>query len=455
MLAVHLIFSRLITDNRAVSAKLMERFDIQRVVYLKKSPKERTFLKSAVVIFNSSLNLKELSKPNYLIGDLVMSVVHISFEDAEDLIDQKKTKLYVGNIPYPVDNHAIWNHFAQYGQLDYCYILKAPVQRGPKGFGFVIYKHRDSARNALSVMNYMCSVKLKCKLFLNKTKLKSRNNIDKEDSSLILFNRVDQEKEYEGFDNSQYLSSNTDFSKSERHYSHLCMNSSSPSLTAVQKCSSKARFARSFDEKFGNLMHATILGDEELPIIIPNMPITQIFSKDQYYLHEPEYLEFLKENQPLLQPKSLDFQISLQSHENSKLSLVHSNPNLTKGQQTAKFTLVGETRISPSANHPCGCEEESCNKCWCDMIDSNYFSPPCCLCDFKPNIVNCHQFDSLIKDHKLKEDHCLHPSEGVSSPHEPWEHEDISECRPCSKYLEIKKELQKNPCKHQGYKLFK
>lgn len=451
--AVHLIFEGFITDSRKVNEALMKRFDVQRIVYLPKSLKEKTILKSAVVIFNSAHNLEDLAEPRYQIGGLSMSVVHLSIEDAEDMIDSRKTKLYVGNIPFPVDNLTLWNYFAQYGQLDYSYILKKPVQRGPKGFGFVIYRHRDSARKALSVKNYLEGIKLNCKLFLNKTKIKRLNN---QERCPNYHDKCNTEEFYDQSTNSQFSFQNYGLDHSESHFSQESMENPYHSfqLARLELFSSKARFAVSINEDYGNLQHATILIDDELPLVIPNMPIIQVFREADYAVHEPEYFEYLlqmketqkfKESTLHRQTQLLAIEVPLKDSSTS----YDGKSNLVEvGLETSRCNLQPES-------HPCGCKEVSCNECWCEMIDSRYFSPPCCLCDFKLNPVHCHQFDSFIKDQAAKKDHCLHPPEDVSSPHQPWDHSDADECRPCSKYAQIKKELKKGRCNAEaGYKLF-
>lgn len=455
--AVHLLFSRLITDIRQISARLMEHFDVQRIVYLKKSPKEKTLLKSAVVILKSAKNTADFCQPVYGIGDLMMDVVHLTIEDAEDLIDQKKTKLYVGNIPYPVDNLTLWNYFAQFGELDYSYILKPPVKRGAKGFGFVIYQRRESARLALEVKNYMEGIKLNCKLFMNKTKLRRRNQDPENNqrSPTADSNTIDEQMQSEGeFDRFEGETENL----YEERFGHGTVQSEGTRLVAVKpKVSWEATFGESLDEEYGFLPHATILADDELPIVIPNMHITQIFGKDDYLEQEPEYLEFLVLKQEQKVQKRIALSTQRFRSKNEYLTGDIGPIKLLDVDKSNKPTLasVQLEDNSPTSPHPCGCDENRCTDCWCDMIDSTYFSPPCCICDFRPDPIKCHMYDDFILQNKHRADHCLHPPEGVTSPHEPWEHEKVEDCRPCSKYVEIKAALQKNPCqKNKEYKLF-
>ena len=41
------------SDTRSLSAKLMETFDVGRMVFMKKSPKEKTLFRSVIVVLAS------------------------------------------------------------------------------------------------------------------------------------------------------------------------------------------------------------------------------------------------------------------------------------------------------------------------------------------------------------------------------------------------------------------
>ena len=166
--SVHLLFEQSLSDTRTLSAKLMETFDVGRMVFMKKSPKDKTLFRSVIIVMASQKNAKLLMNEFIALDNKYLKVVHLTLTEADDLIDQKRTKLYVGNIPFPADNQMLWNYFAQFGKIDYTYILKRPVQRGPKGFGFVIFQGRDSVERALANRNCLFGVKLNCKMFSNK-----------------------------------------------------------------------------------------------------------------------------------------------------------------------------------------------------------------------------------------------------------------------------------------------
>jgi RNA recognition motif-containing protein len=127
-------------------------------------------IKEVVIILNSQNNIEMLSQGFLSISDSKFSCREIPVDEAEQLIRQNKTKLYVGNIPKGVDNIKLWKHFARFGALDYTYIIKKP-DRNSRGFGFIIYEERESFERAVKSKHYIDGQRLICKLFLNKSQL--------------------------------------------------------------------------------------------------------------------------------------------------------------------------------------------------------------------------------------------------------------------------------------------
>jgi RNA recognition motif-containing protein len=460
--AVQLIFSFFISDIRQISACLMERFDVQRVVYLNKSLKEKNLFKGAVVLFNSDKNLLELSAPFYLIGDLVMSVVHISFEDAEDLIDQKKTKLYVGNIPYPVDNHALWNHFAQYGQLDYSYVLKSPEKKGAKGFGFVTYQHRDAAKQALNIEHIIDGNVLQCDLFNSKGKRKPQVG-----GSVLTENSLQSHK--------SSIKNDINSIKTEYALTHSSKDPSIKDQSTSRKirgrlaiCSSQPIASKSIINNIADPMFPHIGIDSEMPAIVMNEHIEQHFNQDQYTTDEPEYLEYLilkKEREGNLNNVQEEQSGGCCSSKKIPESSCKSQQNITLCS-TKATGMAGDTKKSIDNDlcccvedecEDCNCAEGGCEDCWCDMVDDKYFCPPCCLCDYKPDPKKFLAINELLQQSNKRLGKFTEAVEVDCIPHQPCARDKISECEPCSKYLRIKKDRIRpstTSCNQQGYKLF-
>jgi RNA recognition motif-containing protein len=62
-------------------------------------------------------------------------------------------KLYVGNLPFSVDEEALKQLFASYGEIEEASIIKDKFSGRSKGFGFVTLKDDEAAKKAISEMN--------------------------------------------------------------------------------------------------------------------------------------------------------------------------------------------------------------------------------------------------------------------------------------------------------------
>lgn len=166
-------------------------FDIKKMVFIKTQTESPSLVAQVVVILGSKNNVEILQQPTLTIGERKVTAEEVSIEKGEEIIQKHKTKLYVGNIPMSVDNVKLWKHFAKYGPLDYSYILRKG-DRKRKGFGFIIFKERDSFLKAITVKHYIDGQRLICKNFLNKNQLprselkkSSSDDLKTEDSSMI------------------------------------------------------------------------------------------------------------------------------------------------------------------------------------------------------------------------------------------------------------------------------
>lgn len=62
-------------------------------------------------------------------------------------------KLYVGNLPYSVDDEALHHHFSQFGAVDSAKVIMDRDSGRSKGFGFVEMSDDSSADNAIDKGN--------------------------------------------------------------------------------------------------------------------------------------------------------------------------------------------------------------------------------------------------------------------------------------------------------------
>ena len=126
-------------------------FELKKLSVVKRKGKE---VQEMVLVLGKEKNVEMLYQPSFGFKESRCSATEITPEKADSLIVKNRTKLYVGAIPYGIDNIKIWNYFAQYGTLEYSYVIRKP-QNGKKGFGFVIFKSRSSMEKALSASNYL------------------------------------------------------------------------------------------------------------------------------------------------------------------------------------------------------------------------------------------------------------------------------------------------------------
>ncbi len=62
-------------------------------------------------------------------------------------------KVYVGNLPFSVDDEKLREIFSSYGEIEEATVIKDKYSGRSKGFGFVTFKGEESAQSAISEMN--------------------------------------------------------------------------------------------------------------------------------------------------------------------------------------------------------------------------------------------------------------------------------------------------------------
>jgi RNA recognition motif-containing protein len=66
---------------------------------------------------------------------------------------EENMKLYVGNLPWSVDDNALKELFASYGEVEEAALIKDKFSGRSKGFGFVTFKDDEAAQKAIAEMN--------------------------------------------------------------------------------------------------------------------------------------------------------------------------------------------------------------------------------------------------------------------------------------------------------------
>ncbi len=62
-------------------------------------------------------------------------------------------KVYVGNLPFSIEDDKLKELFAAYGEVEEATIIKDKFSGRSKGFGFVTFKDEESAKKAIAEMN--------------------------------------------------------------------------------------------------------------------------------------------------------------------------------------------------------------------------------------------------------------------------------------------------------------
>ena len=62
-------------------------------------------------------------------------------------------KVYVGNLPFDVDDEKLKELFSEFGETEEVTVIKDKFSGRSKGFGFVTFKDEESAKKAIAKMN--------------------------------------------------------------------------------------------------------------------------------------------------------------------------------------------------------------------------------------------------------------------------------------------------------------
>ena len=62
------------------------------------------------------------------------------------------SKIFIGNLPWPVGDDALYETFREFGAIEECVVIKERDGRS-KGYGFVTYADNQAATTAIEAMN--------------------------------------------------------------------------------------------------------------------------------------------------------------------------------------------------------------------------------------------------------------------------------------------------------------
>ncbi|XP_029787388.1 RNA-binding protein 34 [Suricata suricatta] len=96
---------------------------------------------------------------------------------ASETSSRDKRSVFVGNLPYKVEESAVENHFLDCGSVVAVRIVRDPVTGVGRGFGYVLFENTDAVHLALKLNNSeLMGRKLRVMRSVNKEKLKPNSN---------------------------------------------------------------------------------------------------------------------------------------------------------------------------------------------------------------------------------------------------------------------------------------
>ncbi|XP_048223677.1 RNA-binding protein 34 [Perognathus longimembris pacificus] len=157
-------FRSLIPAEGTLSKKLAA---IKRKVH----PDQKT-LHAYVVFKEESAAAKALERNGAQIAD----GFRIRVDRASETSSRDKRSVFVGNLPYKVEEPALEEHFVDCGSVVAVRIVRDPVTGVGKGFGYVLFENTDAVHLALKLNNSeLMGRKLRVMRSVNKEKLRQQN----------------------------------------------------------------------------------------------------------------------------------------------------------------------------------------------------------------------------------------------------------------------------------------
>lgn len=93
------------------------------------------------------------------------------------LFQRDKRSVFVGNLPYRVEEPALEEHFLDCGSIVAVRIVRNPLTGVGRGFGYVLFENTDAVHLALKLNNSeLMGRKLRVMRSVNKEKLKQQNS---------------------------------------------------------------------------------------------------------------------------------------------------------------------------------------------------------------------------------------------------------------------------------------
>ncbi|GFY74079.1 RNA-binding protein 34 [Trichonephila inaurata madagascariensis] len=103
-----------------------------------------------VVFKDENAATQAMSLNGMLIGDHHIVVNKVSQVGEKTLYDKNRS-IFIGNLPFNIDEDMIWNTFAECGRIEAVRVIRDRETGAGKGFGYVLFQKIQSKENALKL----------------------------------------------------------------------------------------------------------------------------------------------------------------------------------------------------------------------------------------------------------------------------------------------------------------
>uniref|UniRef100_A0A8C0WLD6 RNA-binding protein 34 n=1 Tax=Castor canadensis TaxID=51338 RepID=A0A8C0WLD6_CASCN len=129
---------------------------------------------NAYVVFKDESAATKALKRN---GAQIADGFRIRVDLASETSSRDKRSVFVGNLPYKLEESALEEHFVDCGHVVAVRIVRDPVTGVGKGFGYVLFENTDAVHLALKLNNSeLMGRKLRVMRSINKEKLRQQNS---------------------------------------------------------------------------------------------------------------------------------------------------------------------------------------------------------------------------------------------------------------------------------------
>ncbi|XP_052022649.1 RNA-binding protein 34 [Apodemus sylvaticus] len=129
---------------------------------------------NAYVVFKDQSAAAKALKRN---GAQIAEGFRIRVDLASETASRDKRSVFVGNLPYKIEESALEEHFLDCGSIVAVRIVRNPLTGVGKGFGYVLFENTDAVHLALKLNNSeLMGRKLRVMRSVNKEKLKQQNS---------------------------------------------------------------------------------------------------------------------------------------------------------------------------------------------------------------------------------------------------------------------------------------